>query len=66
MGAGCSKVGHSKKECQSGKDWTVHEVEGEVSWEDDEIEVLSINLVYLNNKWSLITTDLEMQVGKTQ
>ena len=36
----------------------------EVSQEDDEIEEVSINSVYLNNKWLLITTDLEMQVSK--
>ena len=42
----------------------VHEVEVEVCQEDDEIEEVSINSVYLNNKWSLITTTLEMQVSK--
>ena len=31
---------------------------------NDEIEDVSINSVYLNNKWSLITTDLEMQDSK--
>ena len=42
----------------------IHEVEVGVSQEDDEIEEVSINLVYLNNKQLLITTDLEMQVSK--
>ena len=63
MCTGCSKLGHFKKVCWSRKDHAVHEVEVEVSWEDDEIEV-SINLVYMTNKQSLITTDLEMQVSK--
>ena len=63
MGAGCGKVGHFKKVCQSRKDCTVHEVE--VAQEDEEREDVSINSVYLNNKWSLITADLEMQVSKS-
>ena len=62
MCAGCSKLGHFKKVCQSRKDCAVHEVEVEVSQEDDEIEEVSINSVYLNNKWLLITADLETQV----
>ena len=62
---GCGKVGHYKKVCQSRKDCAVHAVEVEVSQEDNEIEV-SINSVHLNNKWSLISKDLDMQVSKTQ
>ena len=64
MCGGCSKVGHFKKVCQSRKDHTVCEVEVEVSQEDNEIEEVSLNLVYLNNKQLLITADLEMQVIK--
>ena len=64
MWSGCSKLGHFKKVCQSRKDCAVHEVEVDVTQEDDEIEEVNINSVYLNNKWSLITTDLEMQVSK--
>ena len=45
--------------CHSKKDCTVHEVEVEVSREDDKIEEEGINSVYLNNKWSL-----EMQVSE--
>ena len=63
MCTGCGKVGHFKKVCQSRKDCAVHEVEVEVYQEDGEIEV-SINSVYLNNKQSLITADLEMQVSR--
>ena len=59
-----SKVGHFKKVWQSRKDHTVHEVAVEVSQEDDKIEKVSINSVYLNNKWSLITTNLEMQFSE--
>ena len=61
---GCGKLGHFKKVCQSRKDHTVHRVEVEVSQEDNEIEEVSINSVYLNNKCLLITADLEMQVSK--
>ena len=59
---GCGKLGHFKKVCQSRKDCTVHEVEVDVSQEEGKIEV-SINSVYMNNKWLLITTQLEMQVS---
>ena len=41
----------------------VHEVGVEVSQEACETEEVSINSVYLNNKWSLITAQLEMQVN---
>ena len=64
MCASCGKLGHFKKVCQSRKDCVVHAVEVDVSQEDGKIEVASINTVYLNNKWSLITPDLEMQVSK--
>ena len=50
--------------CQSRKDHAVHEVEVDVSQEEGEIEEVSINSVYLNNKQSLITTELETQVDK--
>ena len=62
--AGCGKLSHFKKVCWSRKDHAVPEVEVEVSQEDNEIEEVSINSVYLNNKWSLITAYLEMQVSK--
>ena len=38
----------------------VHEVEVDLSQEEGEIEEVGINSVYLNNKWSLITAQLEM------
>ena len=50
--------------CWSRKDHAVHEVEVEVSQEDDTIEEVSINSVYLNNKRSLIMMDLEMQTSE--
>ena len=61
--ASCGKIGHFKKVCQSRKDHAVHEVGGEMAQEEGVIEEVSINSVYLNNKWSLITAQLEMQVG---
>ena len=42
----------------------VHEVEMDVSQKEGEIEEVSINLVCLKNKWSIITTQLEMQVSE--
>ena len=63
MCAGCRKMGHFKKVCQSRKDRGVHEVEVQVPQEECKIEEVSINSVYLNNKQSLITGQLEMQVS---
>ena len=40
-----------------------HEVGVEMAQEEGVIEQVSINSVYLNNKWLLITAQLEMQVG---
>ena len=31
----------------------------------EDIEIVSINSLYLNRKWSLITANLEMQAGET-
>ena len=50
------------RRCAGAGKTTVHGVE--VAQEDEEIEEVSINSVYLNKKWSLITADLEMQVSK--
>ena len=50
--------------CARAGDCMVHEVEVEMSQEEGEVEGVSINLVYLNNKQSLITTQLEMQVNE--
>ena len=56
-------MGHFKKVCWNRKDCMVHEVEVELAQEEGLIEEVSINSVYLNNKWLLITAQLEMQVG---
>ena len=61
MCASCGKTGHCKKVCQSRKDCTFHAVGMEL--EEGGIEEVSINSVYLNNKWSLLTAQLETQVG---
>ena len=52
--------------CQSKKDCAVHEleVEGVQETQEGEIETVSIDLVHLNRKWSLITAHLEVQAGK--
>ena len=61
--ASCGKMGHFKKVCWSRKDHAVHEVGVEVSQEECKIEEVHINSVYLNNKWSLITAQLETKVS---
>ena len=64
MCTGCGKLGHFKKVCQSRKDCAVCEVEVQVSQGNNEIEEVSINSVHLNNKWLLITAELEIQVSE--
>ena len=63
----CGKMGHFKKVCRSRRDQAVHEVEVEMTPEpqEEEIETVSINSLYLNRNRSLITAHLKMQVGKT-
>ena len=65
--AGCRKMGHFKKVCRSRRDQMVHEVEIEMAQEPQEegIETVSINSIYLNQNQSLIKAHLERQVGKT-
>ena len=48
--AGCGKVGHFKKVCRSRRDHAVHKVEIEMAQEPQEegIETVSINSIYLN------------------
>ena len=45
----------------------VHNVEMEMvqAPQEEVIEIVSINSVYLNRNWSLITAQLEMQAGET-
>ena len=47
---GCGKMGHFKKVCRSRRDHAVHEVEIEMAQEsqEEEIETMSINSIYLN------------------
>ena len=51
----------------SKKNHAVHEVELEVTPEhqEEDIETVSINSIYLNRNRSLITAHLKMQVGTT-
>ena len=64
---GCGKMGHFKKVCRSRKDHVVHEVEIEMAQkpQEEEIETVSINSIYLKRNQLLITAHLKMQVGKT-
>ena len=50
MCAGCGKMGHFRKVCRSKRDHAVYEVEIEMAQEsqEEEIETVSINSVYLN------------------
>ena len=59
--------GHFKKVCRSRRDHAVHEVEVEMMPElqEEEIETVSINLLYLNRNPLLITAYVKTQVGKT-
>ena len=60
-------MGHFNKVCRSRRDHTVHEVEVEMTPElqEEEIETVSINSIYLNRNHSLITAHLKTRVGKT-
>ena len=61
------KMGHFRKVCRSKRNHTIQEVEMEMGPDSqgEDIEVVSINSLYLNRKRSLITANLEMQVGET-
>ena len=50
----CGKMGHFRKVCRSKRDCAVHEVETEIVQEpqQEEIETVSINSVYLNKNRS--------------
>ena len=63
----CRKMGHFQKVCMSKRKHAVHEVEIEATPEpnEEDIETVSINSIYLNRNRSLITAHLKMQVGKT-
>ena len=67
MCATCSKMGHVRKVCRSKRSCVVHEVEIDMRPDSqaEDIEIVSINSLYLNRKWSLIMANLEMQVGET-
>ena len=62
----CGKMGHYKKVCRSKSNHAVHELQVKMAQDsqDEEIETVSINSIYLNKNWSLTTADIEMQVGK--
>ena len=67
MCTGCGKMGHFKKVCRHRRDRTVHEVEVETmpDLQEEEIETVSKNSIYLNRNPLLITAHLKMQVSKT-
>ena len=66
MCTACSKTGHFRKVCSSKRKCVVHEVEIEMGPDSqgEDIEIISVNSLYLNRKWSLITAHLETQAGK--
>ena len=67
MCATCGKTGHFREVCRSNRNHAVHEVEIEMGPDShgEDIEIMSINSLYLNRKQSLIAVHLEMQAGKT-
>ena len=52
--------------CRSKRNCAVHEVEIDMEPEsqEEDTEIVSINSVYVNRKWSSIMAKLQMQVGK--
>ena len=66
MCTACSKTGHFRKVCRSKRNHAVYEVEIDMEPESQEgdTEIVSINSVYINKKWSSITAKLQMQAGK--
>ena len=63
----CGKMGHFRKVCRSKRNHVKHELEiqMEPDSQGEDIEIVSINSLYLNRKWSLIMAHLEMQAGET-
>ena len=57
---------HFRKVCRSKRNCTVHEVEIEMGPDSqgEDIEIVSVNSLYLNRKQSLITAHLEVQAGE--
>ena len=63
--AACSKTGHFRKVCRSKGNCTIREVEIDMEPESQEdTEIVIINSLYINRKWSVIMAKLEMQAGK--
>ena len=62
----CGKMGHFKKVCRSRRDCAGHDVEVEVMKEpqEEDIETVSINSIYLKRNQLLITAHINMQFGK--
>ena len=58
-------MGHFKNICCSRRSRAVNEVEVEKAQECSEgkIETMSIDSVYMNKDWSILTADLEMCAG---
>ena len=58
----CRKVGHFRKVCHSRRSRMVNDMGQEASQEyrEDEIEMVSINSVYMNKNQSMLTAKLEM------
>ena len=63
----CGKISHFQKVCMSKTNHAVNEMEIKVALEpnEEDIETVSINSIYLNRNQSLITAHLKTQVSKT-
>ena len=66
MCAACSKTGYFRKVCRSKRNHAVHEVEIDLDPEsqEEDTEIVSINSVYVNKKWSSIMVNLQTQAAK--
>ena len=68
MCARCRKMGHYKKVCRSRKECEVHEIDVEVAQEfqDEQIEIVSIDSVCSNRNQSVITPYLDTFADKNK
>ena len=62
----CSKFGHSRAMCRSGRALTMNEVEQEAaqdSAEENSIDSVNINSIHFNKNWSVVTVNVKTSAG---
>ena len=58
----CGKINHFREVCRSRRSTAVHNIEqvpGQCNFEEDHIDMVDINLIIFNSKWSVITVNLK-------